>query len=197
MRTDELQDLLDRESIAIEIKAIFYKKKQQIHGRPYRPHARFNSFKFWLNAADKCVELEANPEEYVDAVFSYCPDVKMLLPHMIYGAGMNKWWKAYTGNNKSLKIKIFQTIGNEVTRLKNITNSWKKEDYYEYVVDDTYFLYSHYRVFFFPGDEEIVKKFGVEAYTFLTTKPAYLKALCELGFELEKFLTLYKGIHAE
>jgi hypothetical protein len=186
---------LDKEAIATELRDLFFKKKKAILNRAYRPADRFDKYNFWVAAAEKCIALEADPHEYIEAIFDYCPDPKMILPHMIYGKGMDGWWERYCGGQSSLKERLYEDLKNETTRLNRVSHSWDKKDFYKFLVDDSFFMYPYYRVYFFPDDDEIVRKFGIEAYDFFTTRPAFLKNFILLGMEYDKFVNKFKEIH--
>jgi hypothetical protein len=196
MGDDEI-NITDIEKIADEIKRLFYLEKNKVVAGKYNPAARFNQWKFWVDAAKKCAELDANPEQFVEAAFTFCPNKKTLLPHMIYGKGMEKWWKQYTMHSTSLRDRIFKSIKAEIQRLKNITGSWEREDYYEILLDECYDFHCVTRVYMFPTDMDISRKFGGEALEWLECKPAFLKAYKQLGFDYKGFVETLNKARAE
>lgn len=81
--------------IANGLKKGFADHKSVQIGKRYAPADRFKSMHIWYGAARKCVELEADPEDFLQAAFQQCSIPGGPYPQNLASRAMDRWYKEY------------------------------------------------------------------------------------------------------
>lgn len=72
-----------------------YRRKRQSKRPSYKPSARVLNMNNWKGAARQCIEVNAPPEKYVEAMFEGCDLSTGPFPNMMGGKQALRWWKEY------------------------------------------------------------------------------------------------------
>lgn len=181
----ETEDPYVLEKIVEKIKQAYKENFHEINGAKcaiiHKP--RYNEH--WYKIAKLCIELEADPAEFVTAAFKHSPNPKMLLPNMLYGEKARQWYafeKHY--DVKDIMHNVCETIKYKANK-KNCSIRDIVLDKFEQLPPVVCYA-------LFPDDEEVLAKYGNEAYEVLESRPDLKKALSDKNmfpsFSMEKLI---------
>lgn len=204
----------ERDAVARVIRHHFAERKTAIHGRNYKPSSRHDKFTMWQAAADQCIAVGANPQDYVAAMFEFCPMKMGPFANQIAGKAALKWWKKYTSSRSSYdedaadrdtyvsnmsdevspaaKQDLMQELSMSFQLFRDLTG----ENYSPLNPANKVFLSQVARPFTtlsrvllgFP-DEAVMSRFGEEAQQILINRPDKFRAAKALGFPVDQIVT--------
>lgn len=183
METAKIQNTAD------VIRQKFRERKAIQSGRRYNPAARYDSDELWLKAAEVCLKVNADPENFVAAAFRYNRVFGGPFPQQLSGKAAESWYGQYAetykkADNPTLDpyvAEISDTIQHAVTvAMRDCGGNFR-----EAMLDECLWHIPDYvRVILFPKDEEALSKFGRSAYGQLTANPRLIKLLSDKHYDL-------------
>ena len=173
------------DSVAAKIRTAFLAQKTIVFGKKAKVGGRYDKWSFWNQAAEKCLQLSADPDRFVECIFRNCPDPKTLFPNMLYGKLASRCWAQ--GEAAPIEDILIMEVKTNVETLKRLTGSSEIASYYHHVTDRFFPMLPYMRLLLFPMDPDLIRKFGMEAWEFLSTRPEHVKVLDKLGFRYNDF----------
>src|SRR4051812_7282423 len=85
----------DVDTLSNTLKKLFSQAKSNQMGRKYSPHARFKNPAIWHEVAKKCIELQADPLEFIEAAFMYCSASGGPFPQNLASNAAVRWYHEY------------------------------------------------------------------------------------------------------
>lgn len=87
----------ERNILGVTIRTLFFQRKSVALGRPYKPSPRHDVVEYYRQAADQCIELKANPEDYISACFEESRGKFRQGPfaNMLFGPQARRWYENY------------------------------------------------------------------------------------------------------
>ena len=85
----------ERNVLGVAIRMLFFQHKSARMGKPYKPSSRHDDPEYYRKAADQCIELKANPENYVTACFEQSQHKFRQGPfaNMLFGPAARRWYQ--------------------------------------------------------------------------------------------------------
>jgi hypothetical protein len=200
------------DAVAREIKNYYIERKQSIYNGKFKMPPKFADFSTWQSAASICVELNATPETFVDAAFSYCPSSAGPYPNTLHGPAIRKWYSSYIKGRQDLYSSAeksssggrdvmfdpqaspcvadlscsIEYVNRSLTRL--LGSAEITEQAIEYLGSLMVSYPAHVRVLLAFKNEKVKKFFGKEAYDFYTKNPGMYRAAETLNYPIREIL---------
>jgi len=174
-----------QDQVADAIRTEFLAQKALVFKRKTRLDSRWDNWGLWNKAAVRCIELGADPERYVQAIFEGSPNPKMLFPNMLSGGMAERCWSA--ANSMPIADILTTELKNNYASLKQLTGSDQIDNYYDHVKAHWFPMLSYMRLLMFPMDPILLERYGIEAWEFLSSRPAHVKVLDQWGFRYNEF----------
>ena len=95
MDYDTTAFLRKRQLIAEELRSTYRRRKAERIKRRYRPKPRHDTMTMWEKAAEICMQLNANAEDFVNAAFEQSELKEGPYPRMLHSVKASQWYKAY------------------------------------------------------------------------------------------------------
>ncbi len=182
----------DRDAAAELLKRYFNAAKSEQRGQAYRPAARYRTYELWAAIADLCIELKADPYDFVRAAFLYCAVPGGPFPQNLAANCARRWYEQYrqaSVKNGKVPDKIFKAeISSMITSLgQQMMRSGKRPR--DFLLD-TYLVRedaapAFARVLLLPKDPAIMAKFGKKARSEIIGNQKLLSILKELNLNLD------------
>jgi hypothetical protein len=185
----------DLDSLANRLKKAFAESKTEQHGKKYKPADRFKNMAVWYGVARKCLELNADPEDFIEAAFMYCSVPGGPFPQNLASRAMDRWYgemtKSTGGDLKPGETVYSRRLGRLITdtmvsamRLSKLHHKRLQE----ILLDDSLLTLdlcpAHIRVLLLSKDPAIVAKWGAKARSEIMSNPRLLKTLTGSTFDL-------------
>lgn len=191
----ENQDELDVESVANEIRLAFFELKRKQQNKPYRPSSRHDKWEFWMKAARKCIEHNADPNHWVEAAFRYNKISGGPYPHTIGGRQAVRWYDEFRRNHILSEEYSDDPVEQYVKSLFELaqmlfyhrTGSMEVSDNIETLKNPFVKIDPWVRVLMAPFNEEVVNLYGDAGWVDLKSSPHIYNALKNLGHDLTVF----------
>lgn len=196
-----MEDLkLDPEidAIANALKKGFAERKTEQQGRKYRPAERFQNMHIWYGAARKCVELVADPDDFLDAAFTYCSIPGGPFPQNLATRAMDRWYRemlqlvSKTGEeplpagetiySMNLKLRVKAALHAALCASRQ-----HGKRLHEVLLDERWLSLELYpafiRALLLPKDPAVMAKWGSLARAEIMSRPRLLKTLLGSTFD--------------
>jgi hypothetical protein len=185
----------DLDGLANQLKSFFAEAKTEQHQKKYRPAPRFNNMAIWYGVARKCLALNADPLDFIEAAFMYCSVPGGPYPQNLASRAMDRWYGELTRVTGG-ELKPGETIaGRRLNRLMTDTmvNAQRLSRVHgkrlsEILLDDfplALDLHPAYiRVLLLSKDPAIMDRWGAKARSEIRCNPRLLKALTNSTFDL-------------
>jgi hypothetical protein len=204
------QDHVD--AVAREIKKYYVERKNSAFNKKFKLHGKHAEFTHWQRAADLCLELQATPEVFVDAVFDGCKSPLGPFPNALYGNMARKWYQTYIANKSGYTQakKELESAGTDVMfgdalnihtynlkydvelvhrSLIRLTGTSEVNSVtIEYINSLTTSYPAHVRVLLGFGNEKVKLFFGEEALNYYNARPHMYRAAEALGYPIKKII---------
>jgi hypothetical protein len=183
----------DEHNLANELKRLFARMKTEQLGQLYKPAARFQKPAIWIAAARKCLELKADPFDFLRATFIYCSIPGGPYPQQLATNAAVRWYRQYSkstvkGENETLyNLEIQGLICSAINNLLAISQGQAKTSR-QILLDDNllpdYVAPAFIRVLLGPSDPAILEKYGRAARLEILSSPRLFKTLKDLHYDL-------------
>jgi len=183
----------DEHNLAAELKKLFARMKTEQLGQSYKPAARFQKPALWIAAAKKCLELEADPFDFLRATFLYCSIPGGPYPQQLATNAAVRWYRQYSksvikGESDTLyNSEIQGLICSAINNLLAISHGQGKTSW-QILLDDNllpdYVAPAFVRVLLRPLDPAMLEKYGRTARLEILSSPRLLRTLKELHYDL-------------
>ena len=188
-------------AVAQLIRTNYIKQKTQLIGPSYKLSGRHDTAGIWQKAAKQCLDLQAEPVEYVKACFLNCRNTNGPFPNQMGGVSSALWYKQYIrrvvdvdvvaqpGENlveaalrQDMEVKIV-----EVRKImKNLHGTFAPtKENLDWLCMRTSRIEPHVRVLLAYPDVRIRKECGCEARNIFLTNPKIFKAAKSLGYPMD------------
>jgi hypothetical protein len=190
-------DQADIENTANTIRQVFRNRKTVQLGKRYTPMTRHDNENIWRKAAEICIELNADPASFVEAVFAKNRVPGGPFSNQLTGRACRGWYKEFVearslnadGSHKDI---FEETIDDDIKHALVWAVNDQRNDVIQVLRDGCLWHIADYvRCILLPGDEIVLKKFGRSAASQLTSNPKLIRILTEKGYDL-RFLESYK-----
>lgn len=103
--------LAERDGVARRLKELFYAKKQELLGGPYKPATRHSKFELFQKAAETCIDLQVPVDTFINAAFECCAGSFKTgpFPNMLAGNAIRGWVKRYLQVRHTLRKQVEET----------------------------------------------------------------------------------------
>lgn len=187
----------DLDGLANRLKKAFAEAKTEQQGKKYRPAERFKSMHVWYGVARKCLALNADPDDFIQAAFDYCSVPGGPYPQNLASRAMDRWYAEFArplGGAETLKPgeslygrRLASVIQSNFTSVLRLSHANKKR-IRDILLDDsvlpTDLCPSFIRVLLLPKDPDVVAKWGAKARSEIMSNPRLLKTLSGSTFDL-------------
>jgi hypothetical protein len=188
----------DVDGLAHRLRKLYAEHKTEQMGHVYRPAPRFNSLELWYAVADKCIELNADPVDFVKSAFTYCVVPGGPFPQNMASRAMDRWYgdltrlappepeSGLTSADVSLRSNMMQV---SIIAMRGLmANGWTLESTLLSPYRISPELCPPYmRVCLLPESQAVRDKWLADAKAELQTNPALVKSLTRLGINLDGF----------
>jgi hypothetical protein len=180
----------DTENLAPIIKRHFYEFKREQLSKPYSPGEKFRRHEIWSAAAEKCVQLQADPYNFVRAAFRYNRVPGGPFPNQLSGAVMTKWYgdllrEVQTAKGQNPIDAEIRLLMSEALQQGLQQNRVRLRDYF---ISELYVAASVYpafiRMLLFPQDQQIKDAWGKKATDEILANPQLLEVLRTGGYAI-------------
>ena len=186
----------DLDGLATDLRKKFAEAKTEQMGRRYTPAERFRNMSIWYGVARKCLELHADPDDFIEAAFLFCSVPGGPFPQNLASRAMDRWYgeagrftsakplapgetlfsRRLDGKVQAGMLLAIRLAGANKIRLRDV------------VADDkmlrTDMCPAHVRMLLFPQDPEVAKRWRNEARAEIQTNPRLLLALKQSHYDL-------------
>ena len=186
----------DIDGLANALRKKFAEAKTSQMGRRYSPAKRFQSIAIWYGVARKCLALNADPDDFIEAAFLYCSIPGGPYPQNLASRAMDRWYgemlslvgdeplaKGETIFTRRLRGMIRDTVNASLRiarantmRLRDVLNSTTLLDV------ETYPPYV--RMVLLPKDPEVARRWSNSARAELRINSRLLKTLQDIEADL-------------
>ena len=105
--------------IATTLRNLYVRQmERRRNGRPYKFPTRYQGLDLWRKAAALCLELGADPEQFIAASFSYCSIPIGPMPTMLGGAAARKWWAEWQRMHNTAKAEVRHVLTGETVEVE-------------------------------------------------------------------------------
>lgn len=188
MANEDGLDYLEYEPVIRRLKTQYMaKKRQQIPG--YRMSPRDRAVELWVKIAQRVQELNAHPDDWIEAAFLYNRVPGGPFVNALYGKAAEGWYKAYAevldrGTSKPLiqaRVKMdFQYL---LDVLEQNKQEGVDETFEETLLDDLNNIAPYVRVVVAAGNyPSVTARWGKEAKEILDLSTSVPLAIEELGY---------------
>lgn len=188
----------DLDSLANRLKKAFAEAKTEQQGKKYKPAERFKNMAVWYGVARKCLDLEADPDDFIEAAFLYCSVPGGPFPQNLASRAMDRWYgealKISSANTEPLKPgetlysrKVAATISSGLSmalRLSKANNRRLRDILLDDFMLSLDLCPAYIRVLLLSKDPAIADKWGAKARSEIMSNPRLLKTLNGSTFDL-------------
>ncbi len=194
------EPLYTREGTATLIRNAYRERMTAFHastGRSYYPNPRHDTKENWLKAADRCIEAQSNPQDFVDAAFAMYKNPQGPFASQLCGSSAVRWAQAYAANKVVLDETV--TVLEEEIKYEFVLAHQLLQDHTGFpeawrnlktMSDEFASIRPFIRVAMAGRDDmrTVVKKFAKAAEDFLRYRPQHVAVLNKLGYDILKYL---------
>ncbi len=191
----EIQLDPDLDGIATKLKKAFAEAKTAQQGAKYRPHERFRKIELWYAVARKCQELKADPDDLIEAAFTFCSVPGGPYPQNLPTRAMDRWYseflRVHGGKPKEGQTVAAYRLGARIQEAFSTTMQIAKANnrrIRDILLDETSMRLdlcpAYIRVLLLPADPGIVAKWGAKARSEVLTNPRLFETLKASTFDL-------------
>lgn len=183
-------------NLAQIIKDGFVRRKEVQSGKKYRPHSKYQAMEMWLKIARLCKELEAAPDDFLDAAFTFAvKPVGAPFPPMLSGDAMRSWYKQYAiefpqeNKGKTIETKLEVLVDQEIRCALNICSRRESrlgKSFRETLLDTLVKFSPYIRLLLLKDEVEAWVRYKEEVKRSLYVKPGLDKILEKKGLDLRK-----------
>jgi len=183
-------------NLAQTIQDGFARRKEVQINRKYRPHPKFLKKELWLKAARLCRDLNAAPNDFLDAAFTFAMKPEGApFPPMITGKSMELWYKQYTiefpntNGGKDITTKLEGLVEQEIRCALNICIRREErlgKSFRDTLLDSLVKFSPYIRLLLLKDEAEAWVRYGEEVKNALYQKPGLDTILEQKGLELKK-----------
>ena len=181
-------------NLAPELRKWYIAMKKDFIGKPYKPHPRFDTIKIWQAAAEKCLDLKADPFSFMRAGFIYSGMPKGPFPTHYASNAAVRWYQTYSrmyskdgkAPEDVYAAEIKALIGDAAMQLhtQRITN------FRDYLLDEHFcrldVIPAFVRIILMPSEPAVFHKWSRKAYQEIMSNPRLLDVLQgKLGYDLQ------------
>ena len=187
----------DLDGLANRLKKAFAEAKTEQQGKKYKAADRFKAMHVWYGVARKCLELNADPEDFIEAAFAYCSVPGGPYPQNLASRAMDRWYGEalkVNGGNTTLGpgetlygrrlAGIIQTNFMAAMRLSSANHKRIRDILLDDLMLPLDLCPSYVRVLLLPKDPAIVARWGAKARSEIMSNPRLLKTLTGSTFDL-------------
>ena len=184
------------ENLAQIIKDGFARRKEVQSGRKYRPHPKYQDKCFWLKIAKLCKGLNAAPDDFLDAAFTFAIKPEGApFPNMLSGDAMSRWYKQYAidfpkeNKGETIETKLEVLVDQEIRCALNICTRRESrlgKSFRETLLDTLVKFSPYIRLLLLKDEAEAWVRYADEVKRCIYTKPGLDKILEKKGLELKK-----------
>jgi hypothetical protein len=179
-------------NLAELLKNSFFSRKVAKKGKPYKPHPKFSDKDLWVDIAKVCKQLEANPEDFLDAAFKYNAVPNGPFPNQLKGDAIKRWYNEHAVGLKNKNQSNKTVIGSKVDlEIKAAVKACLTRHIRE-KVDPVKTLHSsimkippYVRIILMQNSLESMVKFGKDVHEYIKVSPGLKNVLKEKGLNLE------------
>lgn len=183
----------DVSNTATEIKKYFYEFKRTQLSKPYSPADRYRRPEIWQAAAEKCIQLKADPYTFIRAAFMFNNVPGGPFPHQMAGQGAANWYSKFChlhGADGKTELEVMeQEVKSAMINGLRIVASQQTKPWTVFLTDDFAVrldtVPAWVRVFLLPHSKEIMAKWGRVASQELTSSPHLLETVQKLGYKTD------------
>jgi len=189
-------ELNELHNLAQVIQDGFFRRKTIQLEKKYRPHPKFREKEIWLKAARLCRELEADPDDLLDAAFTFGIKPKGApFPPMITGKSMAAWYKQYAiefpqeNNGKKFETKLEGLVDQEIRCALNICVRREQrlgKSFRETLLDSLIKFTPYIRLLLLKDEVEAWVRYKEEVKESFDRKPGLSKILEKRGLKIKK-----------
>lgn len=185
----------DLDALANDLRKMFVAAKSDQLGKSYKMHDRFRNIALWYAVAQKCKDLNADPQDFIEAAFNYCSVAGGPFPQNLATRAMDRWYKALTkvvGANLPAGMtiadyRLAERVRTSLMTAMSIANANKLR--LRDILLDEHMLKldlcpAYVRVLLLPKDQGVVDKWGAKARSEIMSNPRLLKTLNGSTFDL-------------
>lgn len=191
----EIQLDPDLDGIATKLRKAFAAAKTDQMGSSYKPAERFRKIELWYAVAKKCRELNADPEDLIEAAFRFCSIPGGPFPQNLPTGAMNRWYAEFLrvsgGQPKAGQTVAQQRLASLIQeslittmRLAQANNKRIRDILLDENLMRLDICPAYVRVLLLPKDQGVVEKWGQKARTDIRTNPRLMQALEASTFDL-------------
>lgn len=180
------------EYTAAELMRLYREEKRHRIGRRYVLHPRFQNPKIWEHAAELCIEVGAEPKEFIQAAFDGCKIKEGPMPNLLSSKrSMGRWWQEWS----SARPVAGDTCGSHIAKLSEMIagdEHWRLKaataEALQILQDPRESFPDWFRVVVRPEDHRIWNEFGWVAVKQLLQQPRLINELREKQFDVDLIL---------
>lgn len=186
----------DLDGLANALRKKYAEAKTAQMGRRYSPAARFKSIAIWYGVARKCLELTADPDDFIEAAFLYCSIPGGPYPQNLASRAMDRWYgemlslvgkeplaEGETIFSRRLRYVIRDTV-NASLRIARANNMRLRDVLNSPTLMDVETYPSYVRLALLPKDPEVVRRWSNSARAELRINARLLKTLQAIEVDL-------------
>tara|TARA_B100002019_G_C21174451_1_gene550299 strand:+ start:494 stop:1090 length:597 start_codon:yes stop_codon:yes gene_type:complete len=184
------------QNLAQIIKDGFARRKEVAIGRKYRPHSKYQDMEVWLKIARLCKELNAAPDDFLDAAFTFAIKPEGApFPPMLSGKAMRSWYEQYSiefpkeNSGKDINTKLEVLVDQEIRCALNICirrESRLGKSFRETLLDTLVKFSPYIRLLLLKNEAEAWVRYGEEVKRSIYVRPGLDKILEKKGLEIRK-----------
>ena len=193
------------------IRIEFKRRKEEITRRGYKPNPRHDKWDNWLQAADNCIKIGADPLRFVEACFSACTLPSGPFANQLGGPGAERWFYSVypskfnrveensnefsTADDKETLFAADDMVNYElkaaIILLIRLSGTKNQAYWQPFLVNTMTPISAHIRIALGYWMPDVAKLYGDEALGVLTVNPELFRALRNAGCDLTEFIKLY------
>lgn len=195
MSAQDIQLDPDVDGLANKLRKAFAEAKTAQQGSKYKPVDRFRKIELWYAVARKCQALKADPDDFIEAAFTFCSVPGGPYPQNLPTRAMDRWYaeflRVHGGQPKEGQSIVAYRLGNTLQeclgtamRIARANNKRIRD----ILLDETSLRLdlcpAYIRVLLLPKDQGIVAKWGAKARSEVATNPRLMQTLQASDFDL-------------
>lgn len=209
-----VEPLYTREGVATLLRQFYWEKMSAVLrqvGREYKPNPRHDSKEQWLRNADNCLSVNANPHDFVEAVFALSPGKYHPMAKDLAGIFAKNYYLDWKRTNSELETRgtTFSAMQGKSGLEEDI--KFRMVQVCRIMFDQTGFTEPWRNVRFMMDDwcllrdwpdirvalagkhnmRECVRKYAPAAREYLQSRPYHVEVYRKLGYDLTAYLNNY------
>ena len=191
MELDPIQP--DVENLAGTLRHMFAQAKSEQMGRRYSPADRFKDMKLWRAAAERCLEVKADPHDFVKAAVMFCSVAGGPFPQHMGSPRACQWYRSYLkiigaeeGDDvyEVTLMKMMQTVLIHGMTMAKVRGKRLRDILLDEFALKLDFAPAFIRVLLLPDDPAIRDKWANKARCEITDNPRLIATLVKLKCDL-------------